>query len=94
MLGAHLEQVAPYHWRITGRYIVEIKRVEILREGEFPSIKWEVSPEDCEHSGPPGLWGSAGQALAHAYSIATRDAFDTFRGTHPAAEHVNAGAPA
>ncbi len=80
MLGAHLEQVAPYHWRISGeRYTVEIKRETVLHENSFPSIRWLVLPQDTEHAGPPGNWGSAGEALTHAYGIATRNRFDTFR---------------
>ena len=94
MLGAHLEQIAPYHWRVTGRYRVEIKRETILRVNHFPSVRWLVLPEDCEHAGGSGNWSSAGEALAHAYGIATRDTFDTFRGSVPSSERVSAGAPA
>lgn len=91
MLGAHLEQIAPYHWRITGRYVVEIKRTTILEPDKFPSIRWEVNPLDTERAGPPGNWGSAGEALSHAYGIATRDTFDTFRA--PLSTYVATGGP-
>lgn len=82
MIGAHLEQVAPYHWRLRGRYTVDLKR---------DGTRWLVLPTDPEHAGGPGNWGTVGEALAHAYGLATRDTFDTFRPSHP--ERLSACAP-
>ncbi len=84
MKGAHLEYIAPYHWRLTGDFIVDIKRTEIFRDDLTLISRWIVKSNDPERAGGDGNWSGAAEALAHAYSLATHDVFDTERDKRPA----------